>query len=145
LDLPFLFKALTISTHEYSQTLTKHVPFASVFPLLKWKQVMRLGFTRPSCLVKKNRAYSSERYPPVCYQPSSARTYSLLRNNPPSRSPSVLAFPFGYTIPTLFTFVARKLRDFPRSSAHSLPSILTLITSMSLAGHFPFLFSCKLC
>ena len=42
LVLPSLFKALTISTHENSQTLTKQVPFASVFPLLKWKQVMRL-------------------------------------------------------------------------------------------------------
>jgi hypothetical protein len=31
-------------THANSQTLTKHVPFASVFSLLKWKQVMRLSF-----------------------------------------------------------------------------------------------------
>jgi hypothetical protein len=80
-----------------------------------------------------------------CYQPSSAWTYSLLRNDPPSRSPSVRLSLLGYTFPTLITFVARRLRDFPRSSAHSLPSILTLITSMSLAGHIPFLFSCKIC
>jgi hypothetical protein len=50
------FKALTISTHSDSQTLTKHVPFASVFPLLKWKQVMRLGaFKAHSTLQKKPR------------------------------------------------------------------------------------------
>jgi hypothetical protein len=130
---PCSFRAFTISTRENSQTLTKYVPFASVFPLLKWKQVMRLD------------AYSSKFSPPVCYQPSSARIYSLLRNDPPSRSPSVRLSLLGYTSPTLVTFVHRKLRDFPRSSAHSLPSILTLITSISLAGHIPFLFSCKIC
>jgi hypothetical protein len=52
--------------------------------------------------------------------------------------PIGLAFPFrGYTDPTLYAFTSRKLRDFPRSSAHSLPSILTLIPSMSLVGHVP--------
>jgi hypothetical protein len=140
------FKALTISTHSDSQTLTKHVPFASVFPLLKWKQVMRLGaFKAHSTLQKKNRAYSSKFSPPDCYQLSSARTYSLLRNDPPSRSPSVQLSPSGYTFPTLSAFASRKLRDFPRSSAHSIPSILTLNTSMSLAGHIPFVLSCKIC
>jgi hypothetical protein len=41
---PCSFKALTISTHLNSQLLTKHVPFATVFPLLKRKQVMRHPF-----------------------------------------------------------------------------------------------------
>ncbi len=139
MELPLLFKALTISTHANSQTLTKHVPFASVFPLLKWKQVMRLGF------FFSRRAYSSKFYPPDCYQLSSAQTYSLLRNDPPSRSPSIWLSPSGYTSPTLSTFASRKLRDFPQLSAHSIPSILTLITSMSLAGHIPFVLSCKIC
>ncbi|MDQ0888227.1 hypothetical protein QFZ81_003315 [Paenibacillus sp. V4I9] len=26
------------------ESLTKHIPFASIFPLLKWEQVMRLAF-----------------------------------------------------------------------------------------------------
>ena len=55
------------------------------------------------------------------------------------------AFPFGYTSPTLSAFASRKLRDFPQLSAHSIPSILTLITSMSLAGRIPFVLSCKIC
>jgi hypothetical protein len=90
-------------------------------------------------------AYSSKFYPPVCYQLSSARTYSLLRNDPPPRSPSDWLSPSGYTSPTLSAFAPRKLRGFPRSSAHSIPSILTLITSMSLAGHIPFVLTCKIC
>lgn len=51
--------------------------------------------------------------------------------------PFDLAFPFGYTSPTLSAFAPRRLRDFPQSSASSVPSILTLNTSMSLAGHLP--------
>lgn len=90
-------------------------------------------------------AYSSKRYPPHCYQLSLAWIYSLLRNDPPSRSPSVRLSPSGYTSSTLFAFAPRTLRDFPRSSAHSIPSILTLITSMSLVGHIPFVLSCKVC
>jgi hypothetical protein len=38
----YSFKALTISTHTRLTALTKHAPFASDFPLLRWKQVMRL-------------------------------------------------------------------------------------------------------
>lgn len=38
-------------------------------------------------------------------------------------------------------FASRKLRDFPQLSAHSIPSILTLITSISLTGRIP-LFVC---
>ncbi|MNP34918.1 hypothetical protein D3C76_1282270 [compost metagenome] len=48
-----------------------------------------------------------------------------------------LAFPFGYTSPTLSAFAPRRLRDFPQLSVSSVPSILTLITSMSLTGHVP--------
>jgi hypothetical protein len=130
---PRRFKAFTIATHENAQSLTKHAPFASVFPLLEWKQVMRL------------RAYSSKFYPPDCCQPSSARIYSLLRSDPPSRSPSIQLSPSGYTSPTSPAFASRRLRDFPQLSAHSVPSILTLITSMSLADHIPFVLSCKIC
>lgn len=48
------------------------------------------------------------------------------------------AFPFGLYLPYLAAFAVWRLRGFPRSSSHSVPSILTLITSMSLAGHIPF-------
>jgi hypothetical protein len=48
-----------------------------------------LAFTKYICFIKKIRAYSSEFSPPVCYQPSLARIYSLLRNDPPSHSPSI--------------------------------------------------------
>jgi hypothetical protein len=58
--------------------------------------------------------------------------------------PVASAFPSGLYLPCLTAFAARRRRDFPQSSSHSVPSILTLITSMSLAGHTPFLFSCKI-
>lgn len=59
--------------------------------------------------------------------------------------PIGLAFPYGLYLTYLIHVCGRRLRRFPRSSAHSIPSILTLITSMSLAGHIPFVLSCKLC
>lgn len=51
--------------------------------------------------------------------------------------PIDLAFSLRLCRPYLFAFASRRLRDFPQLSAHSIPSILTLITSMSLAGHNP--------
>jgi hypothetical protein len=57
------FKALTISTHSDSQTLTKHVPFASVFPLLKWKQVMRLGAFKAHSTLQKKTAHTHPSFP----------------------------------------------------------------------------------
>jgi hypothetical protein len=105
-NYPRWFKALAISTHTNSQTLTKHVPFASIFPLLKWKQVMRLSFFS-SC------AYSSEFYPPDCYQLSSARTYSLLRNDPPSRSPSIRLSPLGLYLPYLVRVCVKETTRLP--------------------------------
>ncbi|MNY31674.1 hypothetical protein D3C86_1658470 [compost metagenome] len=56
---------------------------------------MRAGYATPSFFLafvfqkKIPGAYSSGFSPPVCYQPSLARIYSLLRNDPSSRSPSV--------------------------------------------------------
>ncbi len=107
--------ALTISTRANSQTLTKHVPFASVFPLLKWKQVMRLSFFS-SC------TYSSEFSPPNCYQLSSARTYSLLRNDPPSRNPSIRLSPLGLY---LFYLVRVCVKEITR-----LPSVISTFYSI---------------
>jgi len=86
---------------------------------------------------------SSEFSPPHCRQLSSARTYSLLRSDPPSRSPSTRLSLLGYASSTFRAFAGRRLRDFPQSPTRSVPSILTLITSMSLAGHIPFVLSCK--
>ena len=62
---------------------------------------------------KKFRAYSSEFYPPVCYQLSSARTYSLLRNDPPSRSPSIWLSPLGLYLPYLVRVCAKETTRLP--------------------------------
>jgi hypothetical protein len=60
-------------------------------------------------------------------------------DNPPPAVPSIRLSLLGYTSSTLDTFVPRSLQSFPRSSTHSVPSILTLITSVSPVGLFPLL------
>jgi hypothetical protein len=126
--MPTWFKAFTISTHESLTTLTKHVPFASVlFPFGK-----EAGYaTYLRILV---RVFPSTLSPAFI-----GSDFLTTTERSAISQPIGLAFPSGYTSPTLFTFALRKLRDFPQSSTRSVPSILTLITSMSLAGLIPFL------
>jgi hypothetical protein len=60
----YWFKALTISTHLDSQTLTKYIPFVSVFPFLKWNQVIRLSIFQGSPHAsKKNFAHTHPSFP----------------------------------------------------------------------------------
>lgn len=101
LRLPVLFKALTISTHANSQTLTKLVPFASVFPLLEWKQVMRLVNLRNELLHNYFlriliRVFSSILLPAFIGSDLLATTKRSVISQPID-----LAFPFGLYLPYL--------------------------------------------
>jgi hypothetical protein len=102
------------------ESLTKHIPFASIFPLLKWEQVMRLAFI-------------SSRLLPAFIGSDLLTTTERSSISQPIDS----AFPLRLYLPYLIHVCVRTLRDFPQLSVHSIPSILTLLTSMSPVGHIP--------